>query len=73
MDLDLILDIDYEAFYEEALGTKIRWRGKEGTTNCPFHDDRDPSFSVNRENGRVLLPCLRRKGQCHYDGPTHGY
>lgn len=62
MDLDLNLDIDYEAFYEEALGTRIRWRGKEGTTNCPFHDDRDPSFSVNREKGVYYCHACGEKG-----------
>lgn len=42
---------DYSQFYEDALESPIRWNGNEGKTNCPFHDDRNPSLSVNRDNG----------------------
>jgi hypothetical protein len=42
---------DYQAFYEKHLG-KIKWgKGGEGLAPCPFHDDRKPSLSVNRDSG----------------------
>lgn len=34
---------------EDVLPYPVRWRGADGSTRCPFHDDRDPSFSVNVE------------------------
>jgi len=43
---------DYAEFYEAVLETPIRWRGNEGMTNCPFHHDRNPSFSINKETGQ---------------------
>jgi putative DNA primase/helicase len=36
---------------EESLPYAIRWSGSEGRTNCPLHDDKHPSFSVNYEEG----------------------
>ncbi|WP_067936864.1 phage/plasmid primase, P4 family [Alicyclobacillus kakegawensis] len=36
---------------ERVLPSPIRWNGAEGSTRCPFHDDHDPSFSVNVEKG----------------------
>jgi hypothetical protein len=42
---------DYQAFYEKHMG-KIKWgKGGEGLAPCPFHDDRKPSLSVNRDKG----------------------
>jgi len=33
------------------LGIKLKKAGKEYVGLCPFHDDRNPSLSVNREKG----------------------
>lgn len=35
-------------------------RGKEISAHCPFHDDRHPSFSINRETGAWI--CYSRCG-----------
>ncbi|MCG0313946.1 MAG: bifunctional DNA primase/polymerase, partial [Calditerricola sp.] len=34
---------------EEVLPHPIRWVGADGRTRCPFHDDHNPSFTVNVE------------------------
>ncbi|CAB3391655.1 phage/plasmid primase, P4 family [Kyrpidia spormannii] len=36
---------------ENVLPSPVRWNGAEGRTLCPFHDDHDPSLSVNVEKG----------------------
>ena len=38
---------------ESAVGTEIRWTaaGTEGRGRCPFHDGRDPSFTINLDKG----------------------
>ena len=40
----------------ENLGVKLKKTGKEYSGLCPFHDDRDPSLSVNR--GKGLWHCF---------------
>jgi hypothetical protein len=41
----------YQPFYEHHLG-KIRWGSKgQGKALCPFHNDKNPSLSVSREDG----------------------
>lgn len=36
---------------DEYFPNPIKWKGAQGTAVCPFHDDRNPSFSVNAEKG----------------------
>ena len=39
-------------YFEKRLtGRRLAGRGAEQKTNCPFHEDRTPSFSVNFEKG----------------------
>ncbi len=38
-------------WFSTVLSSAIKWRGNQGQTRCPFHDDRNPSFSVNAEKG----------------------
>lgn len=54
--------IDYKAFYDAALETSIHWKGEEGITNCPFHHDENPSFSINRETGQYYCHGCGAKG-----------
>src|SRR5690554_5144120 len=42
---------------------KLRRHGEEGTACCPFHDDRNPSLSVNLTDGRFY---------CHGCGASGG-
>lgn len=42
--------INWKEFYGSRL-RNTRVRGNEMTALCPFHDDREPSMSVNLENG----------------------
>ncbi|GGK31705.1 hypothetical protein GCM10010965_25690 [Caldalkalibacillus thermarum] len=44
-------DFDLKAKLENLLPHPIRWKGVQGMTRCPFHDDRNPSFTVNVEKG----------------------
>src|SRR5688500_14369944 len=52
MDKNVVLDgFDHRRYYTEKV-VSLKINGKaEAVGLCPFHDDRDPSFSVNLENG----------------------
>jgi len=41
--------VDYTLFYSEFFKTPLN--RTKFTTHCPFHNDKNPSFSVNLENG----------------------
>jgi len=44
--------LNYEQFYKPYFRKwKIQSQGKEALVNCPFHDDKNPSMSINLENG----------------------
>ena len=47
------------------LGVKLKKTGKEYSGLCPFHDDRDPSLSVNREKGLWYCFGCGRGGDVH--------
>jgi len=42
--------LDLRAFYQSELPS-LRQSGREASAVCPFHHDRNPSFSVNMETG----------------------
>ena len=43
--------MDYTRFYEDQL-ERIKWDAKgNGKARCPFHEDKKPSFSPNRNTG----------------------
>lgn len=42
----------------------MRANGAKGMAQCPAHEDRDPSLSIRRIEGSVLLHC---HGSCHTD------
>ena len=42
---------------EIVAALKGRWRGSSGTARCPAHDDHDPSLSVTKSDGKVLVRC----------------
>ena len=46
--------INYESFYRELLGDRLRRQGRELVAICPFHDDRSPSLSINPDTGLWL-------------------
>ena len=41
---------------------KVKWRGDEATTCCPFHNDENPSFSVNIEKETFFCHGCDEKG-----------
>ena len=46
---------NYQPFYWSYLPT-LKRSGNELKANCPFHEDRDPSLSVNSQTG--LFKCF---------------
>ena len=56
IDLDKI--VDYRAEYTSAIA-KYKICGDELTGLCPFHDDKNPSFSANLKTGQWF---------CHAEG-----
>lgn len=38
------------AFIEQNL-QNVKWHGDEAQASCPFHEDKNPSFSINRRKG----------------------
>jgi putative DNA primase/helicase len=63
MDKQRVLDgLNKETFYSREVPS-IKWNGKaEGLGLCPFHDDRNPSFSANREDGTWYCHACRKGG-----------
>ncbi len=49
-------NIDWIELYQKYLPNQLRKAGSEYTTNCPFHEDRTPSFFVNPATG--LFNCF---------------
>ena len=47
----IIERLDKEAFYRRELGELPRPRGDEVQVLCPFHEDGDPSLSINLKTG----------------------
>ena len=44
--------MDYQHIFEHSVGIqKIKYKGTQGLGCCPLHDDNNPSFSFNIENG----------------------
>ena len=44
--------MDYQHFFEYEVGLeRLKWKGDEGLSLCPLHDDTKPSFSPNRDTG----------------------
>lgn len=52
---EVLSRLDFRAYYSAELPS-IRWNGKEGLALCPFHDDHEPSLSVNPATG--LFKCF---------------
>lgn len=49
------------SFYEEQ-GMNLIGTGKWQKTLCPFHDDHDPSLSINSQNGAFYCFSCQTKG-----------
>jgi 5S rRNA maturation endonuclease (ribonuclease M5) len=58
----VLSNLEYSSFYRSFIPTLREHGGnKEATGLCPFHDDHNPSFSVNVETG--LWKCFAGCGQ----------
>jgi DNA primase len=73
LEIDNFLrEIDYPLFYQKHI-PNFNPNGKQSTCHCPFHDDKQKSFSVNLKTG--LWHCFSGCGggnaiqycQKHYD------
>jgi len=62
IDIDSLMD--YEAAYTERLGPPKSRSGKQLGYCCPFHGDKNPSFSVEKESG--LWNCYAGCGSGNY-------
>ncbi|MBR9682885.1 MAG: hypothetical protein GOV02_04365, partial [Candidatus Aenigmarchaeota archaeon] len=59
---DIINNIDIKDFYSSEL-TSIKWNGSgNGQALCPFHDDKNPSLSVNQSTGQYTCFGCDSKG-----------
>jgi|GEM_PF-746658 len=48
---EVLRDLNIKKYYEDQLGS-VKWDGKgQGTALCPFHNDTNPSLSVNSIKG----------------------
>jgi putative DNA primase/helicase len=63
MDKNAILErLNFKSNYESEV-QGIRWgKGAEGVGLCPFHDDHNPSLSVNSETGLFFCHTCGAKG-----------
>jgi DNA primase len=52
----ILARLDKEAFFRREIGELPRPRGDEIVVSCPFHEDTNPSFSVNLKTG--LFKCF---------------
>ena len=52
IDKNALLDkLDIRRYYEAELGS-VKWNGNgQGMAKCPFHEDEDPSLSIEPESG----------------------
>lgn len=54
--------LDFENFYRQELPGLTNGRGDEGKALCPFHEDTEPSLSVNLKSGKFLCFGCGEKG-----------
>ncbi len=53
---------DYQKFYGKYLPDVKRTNGDEYQAKCPFHDDKNPSFSFNKKTGEYFCHGCGKKG-----------
>ena len=46
----ILENLDIKAFYDDLLPS-LRWYPQSGMALCPFHEDHNPSLSINPERG----------------------
>ena len=56
-----------EALREHGSKVKVNGTGK-AQAQCPAHDDRNPSLSIDHKNGKALLNCF---AECDYKQILH--
>jgi putative DNA primase/helicase len=71
---DKILDrLSFEAFYRGELGELGKPRGDNALARCVFHDDHNPSLSVNLKDGRFKCFACEAAGDVfHFYQQRHG-
>jgi hypothetical protein len=63
----------YRTFYEKYLPSVRRIGGDEYKALCPFHEDGNPSFNFNSQNGKYFCHGCQKKGNIfHFYGKRHG-
>jgi len=48
---EILRRLNFESFYRGELGDLRPGRGGEAMALCPFHREKNPSFSLNTETG----------------------
>ncbi len=72
MDKQKVLEnLDKKGYYDREL-SHVKWNGKEGLAKCPFHEDKNPSLSVNPESGLFNCFACGQKGSI-FDFHMHKY
>ena len=59
---DILVRLNFRAFYSGQLNKFKASQNGQAMGLCPFHDDSNPSFSVNLENGRFNCFSCEAKG-----------
>lgn len=60
---EIVERLDIKGYYSGELSpTPIKWNGENGMTLCPFHDDTNPSLSINYKTGQYKCFGCDKKG-----------
>jgi len=63
---------DFTHFFEHVMGVqRLKWSGEQGKSLCPFHEDKSPSFSVNKSSGVYNCFSCGKKGHAYEYAKEH--
>ena len=63
---------NYESFYGKYLQGVKKIGGDEHKALCPFHEDTNPSFNFNNQNGKYICYGCKEKGDAiHFYAKIH--
>ena len=64
---------NYQSFYGKYLKDIKKIGGDERKALCPFHEEKEPSFNFNNQNGRYYCHGCNKKGDViHFYAKLNG-